>query len=649
MPVARRGFTLGSVLLAGGAFGLLLVATPAQAALDRARYIEVDEIVPGMKGYGLSVFSGAVIDTFQVEVLGVRRNYFPKNDMILAYGRGHGLEHSGIVAGMSGSPVYFDGRLAGALAYGWDYQSSPIMGITPIASMLNLNEAAQVPADLAGVPGAASAQGRAAWEELLDTRGEAALGLAARRAARALGWSADPAAAGLTTRVPLWSSGLDPDALRQLTEWLAPTGLTPIGAGAEARASGAMGARAGLMAGGAGAAADGAPLAADALVPGAAIAIPIVQGDASLSAVGTVTWREGDRVLAFGHPMFHMGRTALPMATARIETVMPSFASSFKFGTASQVVGTLDVDMRNGIGGRIGASPRTIPMDLMISDPLSGPPQNYHYEIVDNPDLTPVFCASMAGSSALALGKRLGDATVDVATTITLVDGRALKTVNTMNVGAPSQAAASQVVRPLSLLMDNPLGVVAVASVRQEVTIRHHTEALTLQQVVLTTPEPRVGGVIEASLLLKNYRGALERRAIRLAVPEGLPAREYLLQIADADTWLTKDGARAPALYRPQTIDQLLTLLSDERSETVLQMTLVDPRPGVAAPGAELGRLPGSVMAALRSGVGEDGLSLTQGTNVARGSLTLPVPVNGFVELKVTLKESARDDGRGSR
>lgn len=650
----RRGFTFGGLLLAGGVLGLLSVAAPARAALDRARYIDVDEIVPGMKGYGLSVFAGAVIDTFQVEVLGVRRNYFPKNDMILAYGRGHGLEHSGIVAGMSGSPVYFQGRLAGALAYGWDYQSSPIMGITPIASMLKLNEAAQVPADLAGVPGAASVMGRAAWDELLDTRGEAALGLAARRAARALGWSTDPGAPGLSTRIPLWSSGLDPDALRQLTEWLAPTGLTPIGLapigmGAEARASGALETRAGLMAGGAGAAEDGAPLDAGALVPGAAIAIPIVQGDASLSAVGTVTWREGDRVLAFGHPMFHMGRTALPMATARIETVMPSFASSFKFGTASQVVGTLDVDMRNGIGGRIGASPRTIPLDLTISDPLAGPPQSYHYEIVDNPDLTPVFCASMAGSSAMALGKRLGDATVDVVTTITLRDGRALTTVNTMNVGAPSQAAASQVVRPLSLLMDNPLGVVAVASVRQEVTIRHHTEALTLQQVVLTTVEPRVGGVLEASLLLKNYRGALERRSIRLAIPEGLPAREYLLQIADADTWLTRDGARAPALYRPQTIDQLLKLLSDERSETVLQMTLVDPRPGVAAPGAEMGRLPGSVMAALRSGVGEDGLSLTQGTNVARGSLTLSVPVNGFVELKVTLKESSRDDGRGSR
>lgn len=631
----------------------LTAVRPAGAtapAFDRARYIGVDEIRPGMKGYGLSVFAGAVIDTFQVEVLGVRHNYFPKNDMILAYGRGHDLEHSGIIAGMSGSPVYFEGRLAGALAYGWDYQSSPIMGITPIASMLNITEAARVPAAAGGVPGAASATGRAAWEELLDTRGESALALAARRAATALGWSTEAAAPGLTPRVPLWASGFDPDALAWLTGWLAPTGLTPIGAGTGSTPSGLPRARATLLAGGGGAgSADDLPLGPEALVPGAAIAIPIVQGDASLSAVGTVTWRDGDRVLAFGHPMFHMGRTALPMATARIETVMPSFASSFKFGTASQVVGTMDVDMRNGIGGALGPAPRTIPLDISISDPLSGPPQAYHFDIVDNPDLTPVFCASMAGSAVIALGKRMGDATVDVSTTIRLVDGRELTTTNTMNVGAPSSAAASQVVRPLSLLMDNPLGIVSVASVRQAVTIRHRLEALTLQQVVLATTEPRVGGTLEAMLVLKNYRGETERRTISLRIPEGLPARDYQLQIADADTWLTKDGGRAPALYRPQTIDQLLDRLRDERSETVLQMTLVDPRPGVAAPGLEMGRLPVSVMAALRSSAGEDGLSLTQGTNVARGELTLPVPVNGFVEMKVTLKESSRDDGRGSR
>lgn len=616
-----------ALLLFGAAGGRPDAARAAERpALDRARYIGVDEIRPGQKGYGLSVFEGSRIDTFEVEVLGVRHNYFPQNDMILAYGRGHGLEKSGIIAGMSGSPVYFDGRLAGALAYGWDFQSSPIMGITPIASMLPLSASAAVPAD-AGAPSGGLSGSRALFDTLLVTRGTDATRLVLEHLGRESGLSRTDGGRRAQSRVPLWTSGIDPAAVPGLESVLGPAGFVPLAAG-----------------GGDARAADLLPAAA--LVPGASVAVQLVRGDASMSAVGTVTWREGDRVLAFGHPMFHLGRTEFPMATATIETVMPSLESSFKFGTASQVVGTIDVDLRNGIGGRIGPGPRTIPLSITVSDPLVGSTETYRFAVAETPFLTPVLCASMAASSLMARGKRAGDATVDVDTRIRLGDGRTLTSRNTLTVGSPAAAPTAELIRPLSLLYDNPYETVAVAEVEQTVTIRHRSESLWLVNVVLLTPNLHAGQTARVSATLQNYRGETIQRTLELPLPAGLAAREYTLQVCDSGGWQQAEGRRAPGLFRPQTLDQIITLLNEELSTRHLVVALVDSRPGVTAPGRELGRLPVSVMAALRAPGVEDGMSLTQGTVEARALIEFDAPVEGCIDLKLTLSEDPRGRGR---
>lgn len=600
--------------------------------LDRTRYIGVEEIRPGMKGYGLSVFAGSRIDTFHVEVLGVRHDYFPQNDMILAYGTGHGLEKSGIVAGMSGSPVYLDGRLAGALAYGWDFQSAPVMGITPIASMLPISGAALVPAE-AGAAMSVTSGGRAFFDTLLTTRGVGVTALVLERLSESLAPGAGGSGEGVRRTVPLWMSGLDPGALPGLAPFLSAAGFVPLAAGA----GGAPGD-------------GGGALTEAALVPGAAVAVQIVQGDASLSAVGTVTWREGDRILAFGHPMFHLGRAEFPMSTATIETVMPSFESSFKFGTASRVVGTIDIDLRNGIGGRIGAPPRTIPLTITVDDPLAGGSAVYHYEIADSPFLTPVMCASMSGSSLIARGKRAGDTTVDVRTTIRLVDGRTLSGVNTLNVGSPSAASTSEIIRPLSLLYDNPWEKVTIASVEQRIALRHRSESLSLVHAVLLTPSPHAGETARVAATFQNFRGESLERTLELRLPDGLTPREYTLQVCDSGGWMEAEGRRAPGRFRPQSLDGMLELLNDEPSGRQLILALVDTRPGVTAPGRELGRLPGSVLAAFRTPGVEDGMSLTQGTVEARRVIDFDAPVEGCIDLKLTLTENPRGSGaKGSR
>ncbi len=583
-----------------------------------------DELRPGMTGYGLTVLEGTRIDTFQVEIVGVRKNYFPQSDMILARASGLGLDRIGIAAGMSGSPIYIEGRLIGALAYGWPFMVTPIMGITPIEAMLEIDARAVESAGEPGRGGGLSGSGaRAAWDRLLVTRGVDALPLvtaldpAPDRTALSRGAAELPGAAR-PIGTPLWLGGFDDRLFPVLAEWLGPAGLVPLAAGS-------------------GGGADGP--GAESLQPGAAVGVDLVRGDASAAAIGTVTLRDGDRILAFGHPFFHRGRSALPLSTATIQTVMPRLDDSFKFGSTARPVGVMDMDLRSGIGGRIGPVPAMIPVTVSIDDPLAGPAQTFRYEVATDEQLSGILAAWVTANSLLTNGKESGDATLDITTRMTLLDGRALETRNVAAAAFLPLAVAAEVARPAGLLLRNPLERVMLASVTVSVRIRHEMDVLTLDAVALATSRVESGKPLDVLVTLRNYRGDRIERRVAIPVPKELPAGAYALRVEDAGSFAQWDSQRAPGLYNVESVDQILAILSAEPPFNTLVVTLSDTRAGVSARGDDLGRLPPSVLSALSAPGVEGSYALTRGGVVSRQDVTLTGMVGGSRELSITVTE----------
>ena len=361
---------------------------PALAALpsDRpAEILPVEKVTPGMKGYGFSdLGAGQGIQRFEVEVIGVLKRFAPKQDLILAKVSGAGLEHSGIIAGMSGSPIYVEGKLVGALAYGWPFSKDPICGITPIQSMLDIRHAPPAPpVPIAGASGSAA--------ELIAS-------FADRKFTGALDALSAPlkqsAASGSLAALPI------------------PVSFTgaPAGGGwlfdRVAAAAGWVSAPAGSS----GAAGVGGPNAG--VRPGSPISTVLLSGDMLLAATGTVTWVDGDSVLAFGHPFLSMGPIDMPMAPrGRSDGSSLRLPLLQVLATRARVIGSVTQDRSTGILGTFGTRAAMVPITVRISsDEL--PAQTYRFEAVHNPMLTPVLAAIAIDNVLTTLEKRSGERTL---------------------------------------------------------------------------------------------------------------------------------------------------------------------------------------------------------------------------------------------
>src|SRR5262245_32694231 len=318
--------------------GIAAVAVLAAAALaaQPSEILPSDKVVAGMKGYGLTDFGGGRgVQRFDVEIIGTLKRFAPGQDMILARVAGAGLDHSGIIAGMSGSPIYIDGKLIGALAYGWPFSKDPICGITPIQSMLDIRKAPPGPP----VPIAGSAVSTATLLAAFRDR-EFTPGLEALLKPFA------PVAAGAMSPLPLpvsFSGGPRGSALlgrlAETAGWMAvPSGGTAV-----------------------------PETAAPSLQPGSAISTVLMSGDMDVAASGTVTWVEGSSVLAFGHPFLSMGPVDMPMAEARVLTVLPSVYRSFKFAATGGVLGSISQDRSSGILGSFDARAPMVPVRVRLS------------------------------------------------------------------------------------------------------------------------------------------------------------------------------------------------------------------------------------------------------------------------------------------
>lgn len=573
MPKAKIAQTRVFVGLLGIAVCLAVSASTVRAAgkrqagidaiWDSQRYIKVDEVKPGMDAYCLTDYGEAGIEKFALKVLDIVRDFEPGRNAILVMGADERFKHTGPVGGCSGSPVYIDGRLAGALAFGWIFSKDPLYGVTPIEEMLEVGLM-----DGSGAP--AKSPGAAAltfdFSKPIDLA-EVAQELTARKS---MGMGTPGGATALPC--PLLVSGLPTEACQHLAGQFEAMGFMAVPG-----LSGSMDAEEGPAQ----------------LVPGGTLTMPLVTGDIKMNVLGTVTEVRDGCVYGFGHSFLGYGPTNLPMASGKIYTVISSLQRSTKLGTCSEVVGAITADESGAIFGRIGAKPDMIPLTIRIERFNTLEPRTYNCQVAYHQSLTASLVRSAIAGAAFQAGPFPPDHSIRYNTTIDLDDGRAIRFGNT-SANTELLEPGVEVAGALAMLMNNPFGGPAVKGLQFDVCVTPKNIDSYLWSVDIADSKVRPGESIEAEVVIESFLKEKRRHQISIEVPEDLVPGKYnlmFLGVYEYENFLRKAVPYRFLATNYQTlVDALNTALNVDR--TRLYCLLVLPPDGITLEKAELPKLP---------------------------------------------------------
>jgi hypothetical protein len=599
------------------ALALALVALAAGVEPAAAQdIIPFSEIKPGMTGVGRTVWNGTRVEEFQAEVIGTLENVAPRRNLILARLSGGPLAQTGVAAGMSGSPVYFGGRLAGAVAYSWGFAREPIAGIVPFQEMQ--------PIEGRETPAAAP---------------RASLSLPPEAGPAGLAWLADPA------RIAAHFSSYLDSALARSSE---AGGMTPIGTPlllggfpqtAVAEMTDTL-RRAGLEAAPGGSSARSTPAAGDAdVVPGSAVGLGLVRGDVEISAICTVTHREGDRLWACGHPLLGLGPTELAMTTATVSGVLPSLEASFKFATARDDIGVFRQDRSTGVFGFVGRKARAIPVRLELQ-PDRGRPHRVAFSIAADPFLAPYLLFA-------ALNGVLSSEEKDYGTmSLTYNEGSVIRVageedINLRNLFAGDLArlyAAGTVAFLTEILLDSEYRTVQIDGIDLVLGVSDERRTARLLRAWTSRDRARPGETLQVSIGLKPFRGAEVTRELNITIPPEVPPGRLLLQVGDATSLARTDTDHADD-FVPRDLDQLIRLINSVRRNDRLYAVLTRPDNGLVFQGERLPNLPPSVSQVMARPQTRGNYLRMWYRGVSEESIPLGYAVDGYRLLSIDVEE----------
>lgn len=606
---------LGAVLLT-----LALVAAPGA----QTRLMPIEEVRPGMVGTGRTVFSGSTLEDFSVEILGVLKNVIaPNRNLILARLSGGPLAKTGVIAGMSGSPVYIDGRLVGAVSYALgQFATEPIAGITPIAEMTDaamMSGAAPVtrpvslswppdPEELFEIWGRDLARARPAGSSI----GEALL--------PALGSRASAMANGAMLRpigIPLVAGGLEPGVIDPLAGAFSAAGFVPVAG--QSPTTGSTGGTADRT-----------------LAPGDAVGVALLTGDFTLGATGTVTYVDGQRVYAFGHPMYNLGPTEFPMTTADVQVVLPSLLQSSKLASFGEVVGTLQQDRATAVAGTLGPGPSLIPMSVTLNSDRLGT-RTFSFGVVRDTTFTPLLAYLAVANVLTGYERATGPASFTIRGTADIREAGALAFESIFTGDQSVGPAAAYIAGPLTQLLKNSSETVEVQRISLTIDASEEARVARIERVWLDTTRPRAGGTAMVSIALRG----LEGEEIVKQVPVTFPANA-----TGSVQLLVADGARATAEDRraiggAQFMEpsQIVRVFNRARRNNRLYVRLSTTEPGAVVSGEPMGGLPPSVLGVLDSNRNTGNVSTMRSNLRGEWEVPLGLSVSGSRQLTLTLDQ----------
>jgi hypothetical protein len=542
---------------------LVLAALSAPSGPGGGASPAVAPVVAGEKGWGLTVFRGTVPERFEVEMLGTLEGMTPSGALHLARVSGAGLEKSGIVAGMSGSPIWVGERLVGALAFSWQFASEPVAGITPIESMRTIPTSGSTSS-----PSPSPARVDAGSFLAAMLRGDPESAFPAVLSAASQGRPSGASSGSL----PLGVSGLPASTLDRFAPFLTSGGLLPVagGGGASGPASG-----------------SDRPL-----VPGGSVAAVLVDGDLSVSALGTVTAVTGNEVLAFGHPFLGLGPVDFPLVEAEVVAVLPNLARSFKFGKGGREIGRVYQDRPTGVGARLGEKARTVPLELLLR--VEGKSdRTLRFRLARHPLLTPVLAALAADSVLSNLERGGGDSTLDVRLEAETPSGKAIWGDRFAGLPARAKGIASLALM-IAWLEGQEAGGTEPDSIRIELRQADANRGVRIVRVDAGGRKVRAGEALDLRVLLRPLRKPPVQERLRLEIPRSILPGTYSLLVADGRTVAAAELAGFPLL--PSTGRDAIALLGKLRPGSRLEAVLFRKGAGAVVSGRLFPELPPSML-----------------------------------------------------
>ena len=587
----------------------LAVAVAAAAQTPQTtQTIGVNQIQPGMRGLAYTVFEGVKPEAMEVEVLGVLHNVNgPKGDVILVRLHGQKVEYTGVVAGMSGSPVYIDGKLAGALAFRiGEFSKEPIAGVTPIAYMLEINALDRSPTEEA-------------------TAAKPAINNAAGKMAGPGNSSSIPSSpqdfANYLTPIeaPLVFNGFSEEAVRVFAPQFASAGIVPVmGAGSVSEDV----------------------KQPEPLEPGSAVSAVLVRGDMDIEATCTVTYIDPQRLLACGHPLLQFGTVDLPMNKARVLATLASPLNAFKIVDTTEPAGTFVQDRHTGIMGVFDKQPDMIPVSLSINSSTGR--KQFHYEVLNNPRLTPVALMVTVFNALHGVNEFGEESTYRLAGDIEV---KGFPEVALRNMFAPSengQPAAMQAALSLgerfSRIYDNPYNAPAVQGVKLDFDLVRERRVARLESARTDVTEARPGDEVTVETVLEPYRGERVVQQIPVKIPTSASKGTLRILVSDGET-LDRVGRMNPAFGHRLDLASTIAMLNKEHANNRVYVSLIEADPEARVADKVMPTLPISVMNVMDGMRGNQEMAVSGESNVDEtAAAPLDYVVSGAQLLTITVK-----------
>lgn len=551
-------------------------------------FMPLSEVRAGMKGTAKTVFSGTEPKEFNVEILGVAPGTIgPQQDMIMAKISGGEADRTFVFAGMSGSPVYIDGKLVGSISFAFPFSKEPICGITPIEQIVsNFKE---------GGDGAPKARTNFSFSELsakelnLPVNGQVTGSIPSNVDARLA------AMTGQTFRpiaVPLSFNGISQKTLDLFAPQLMSMGLLPVTA-----------------VGGAARVTDLKPATKDTLTGGTSISMQLARGDFSIAASGTVTWRDGEKIYAFGHPFLSLGSTELVMSESSVVTVIPNFNNSFKVANPEAMVGTMTQDRQTGVFGKLGVAPRMIPVTIRYVN-SRGVANTFKFEVAKDPFLTPLLLNIGTANTLLTGERSIGEATVSVKGTINL-KGQAPIVINRRFGGMSATALASlSVALPINMILQAGYTDAEFSGIEMEIRAQDGSNMGSLERVTANKVEAKPGETIELTAFVRGEGGRVYQQKVPVKIPENAPVGAMTVTVADGGDIQAASNSQQ---FTARSVNEMIGIINSVRKEDRLYVQLSRTASGAVIGASEMPNLPPSVLATLGSDRSSGGYkSITQ-------------------------------------
>jgi hypothetical protein len=591
-------------------------ATSAQTssahAAQNPQTIAVSQIHAGMRGVAYTVFEGVKPEAMEVEVLGVLHNVNgPKGDMILVRLHGQKVEYTGVVAGMSGSPVYLDGKLAGALAFRiGEFSKEPIAGVTPIADMLEIGALDRSPAEETSAikPSLNAAAGKTAAPGEISALPGSAQDVAGKDFANYL----------KPIETPLVFNGFSEQAIHLFAGEFASAGIVPVmGAGSVSD--------------------DKQP---EPIEAGSAISAILVRGDMNIEATCTVTYVDAQRLLACGHPLMQFGSVDLPMNKAEVLATLPSPLNAFKIVNTTEPVGTFIQDRHTGILGVFNRQPEMIPVTLSIHSGTGV--KQFHYQVLNNPKLTPVALMVTVFNALHGVNEFGEEITYRLAGSIGV---KGFPEVTMRNMFAPAengQPAAMQAAMSLGerfgRIYDNPYNAPAIAGVKLDFDLVRERRWARLESARTNVTEARPGDEIILETVLAPYRGERIVQQIQVKIPTSASKGTLRILVSDGDT-LDRVGHANPAFGRKLDLASTIALLNKEHSNNRVYVSLLEADPEARVADKVMPTLPISIMNVMDGMRGNQEMVVSAESSVDEtATAPLDYVVSGAQLLTITVK-----------